>query len=113
MSVGMMIYLSEILGGLKIFSAFVAFMLLTAIAVIFFGSEDEISSCAIRWMKNIAYLFVVFLLLAVFIPSEKTMHLITAVRASKEIIGGSPMPEKILRLLNKKLDEELKDSKHE
>lgn len=111
MSVEMMLYLSSISGSLKVFSGFFTVVLVAiAIPVLVDNGFKQPKSELFTALK---YSIVLFTLLAAFLPSEKTCNMIALARFSKEIISGSPMPEKILRLLNKKLDEELKDSKHE
>jgi hypothetical protein len=52
--------------------------------------------------------FFIFVIPAIFLPSQQTCDRMLIAKASREIINGSPVPEKLIKLLNKKLDEELK-----
>lgn len=105
-----MIYFAELSDGIKAFSItaiigliFLLILLPMILDIIKYDFDDIKPKVVIKWVF-ISLVF--FSILSIFMPSKDTVYLMAASEIGEDIIK-SPEMNKILQLINEKLDEQL------
>lgn len=115
MSIGTIIYLAEVsdnlrytLGGINVFLLISSVVLVTIAALVYSETNDTIFKLMIKLLKYSAGVVAPLLFLSIFIPTSKTIYLMTGVSVLEDIANNKKVQEtggKVLDLLNKKIDE--------
>lgn len=108
MSLELLLYLAEVLGNINIIITVVFFVSLISIVMALFicAAESYNPFTEFKHIKKVIIGYSIFILLCVFVPNQKYVYLIIASRAGKEVVK-SEVFEKAMKVLNKKLDQEL------
>jgi hypothetical protein len=86
----------------------ISVVLATSAILTSYSIESEGVSKNIRfYARATIWLGAIVAVISLFIPSKDTMTLLAATKVSREIISGSPVPEKILTILHHRLDKEI------
>lgn len=73
--------------------------------------DDEFSEGLLSKAKKVLKWFIPFTLLAIFIPSSKTIYVYLGLKTTENVynkLDKTGIPEKVLTIINSKLDEEIK-----
>lgn len=100
-----LLYLMDVLLGLGIVSFIAGLILAVCVFTEYMHCEGEEFA-----RKKLAIMAAVMILLPMFIPSKKVIYLAVGIEVTKDI-SNHPTAKKIIKVLDKYLDEELSDEK--
>lgn len=111
------LYAGDVVAGLMALAAVVTALSIPPLLImtnVYMASEDdkERQATLARIIKRISCVVIGVTLLAFFAPSKQTLYLTMGLHATQEVvntISDSEVGQKSLRVLNKFLDEQLKD----
>jgi hypothetical protein len=112
MSLELMLYLVDILGSLNVLLFISIVVIFSIFLFIFFqfnpyNNEEESFKYIKFYVKRFGIILTVLLPIFILTPSTKTLHLIIGTNYLKE----SNIPAKVLKVLNNKLDQYIKEDK--
>lgn len=111
-SLNWMIYLADVASGLNAVSFFGTMICLIGTGMSFGLAHFEDLSDAKPWISRFAYASVIFLLLAVFLPSKDTIYAIAASETGEQILK-TPEASKARQALNAWLDKQIGNTQPE
>lgn len=115
----LMIYIAGVTTTVQILSGLATFfttgmLLLLIISLILDDPDEETVIKAKKWIKTLSIGCAVSTFVLIFIPSEKTLYMLAGADVAGQVVDKtSPVLNKTLKLIEQKLDEELKGAKQE